>query len=54
MQDDTRKAMTETLGSANDNIGKLSEGIQSLNAVLGELGGKQINVQVEKKKGLFG
>lgn len=54
MQDDTRKAMAETLGSANDNIGKLSEGIQSLNAVLGELGGKQINVQVEKKKGLFG
>jgi len=54
MQDETRKAMTETLGSANDNISKLSEGIQSLNTVLGELGGKQINVQVEKKKGLFG
>ncbi|MGB0579814.1 MAG: MotA/TolQ/ExbB proton channel family protein, partial [Limisphaerales bacterium] len=54
MQDEAKKSMSETMGAANDNIGKLSEGIASLNKVLGELGGKQINVQVEKKKGLFG
>ena len=54
MQGETEKALTATVGSANDKIGDLAEGIKSLNAVLSELGGKQISVQVEKKKGLFG
>ena len=54
MQGQTEKALTATVGSASDKIGALAEGIQSLNTVLGELGGKQIKVQVEKKKGLFG
>jgi phage-related protein/biopolymer transport protein ExbB/TolQ len=54
MQGETEKALTATVGSASDKIGALAEGIQSLNTVLAELGGKQINVQVEKKKGLFG
>lgn len=53
-QTQINEGMQKMMGSANDNIGKLSEGIHSLNEVLGKLDGKQVNIEVKKKRGFFG
>lgn len=44
----------ESLGKVVECIGRLEKGITSLNTLLTDLGGKQITVNVTKKKGWFG
>lgn len=47
------KSIDDSMAQATKHLSALESGISSLNTVLGELGGKQIIINVTKKKGWF-
>jgi biopolymer transport protein ExbB/TolQ len=53
MRDDLTNAVKDSVKTTTDYTRALSSGIQSLNTLLSELGGKQILIHQVKKKGWF-
>jgi biopolymer transport protein ExbB/TolQ len=53
MRDDMTNAVKDSVKTTTDYTRALSSGIQSLNTLLSELGGKQILIHQVKKKGWF-
>ncbi|MGB8170506.1 MAG: MotA/TolQ/ExbB proton channel family protein [Chthoniobacteraceae bacterium] len=54
MRQEVEANLSESMRLTSQYIGSLDEGLRGLNAVLGELGGKQIVIEQPKKKGWFG